>query len=256
MSLSVDGAVATLLVSNPPVNALSDAVLEALRDQTAAVAEDRDVRALILGGEGERTFIAGADLEAFAHSLGDRSEMQAHVELTAELFGALARLPIPVVAAVGGHAMGGGLELALVADFIVVDPRARLGFPEVTLGLMPGAGGTQRLGRRVDASTARRMLFLGESLTAQEALDAGLIDQVADPGQALVGAQQLAARLADAAHTAVSHIKAALGAADEAQLALGLAAERALFLEVAATDDAREGVTAFLAKRPPRFVHR
>jgi enoyl-CoA hydratase/carnithine racemase len=156
---------------------------------------------------------------------------------------------------VAGHAVGGGLEVALVCDFIVADPRARLGAPEVGLGLIPGAGGTQRLPRRLGLGAARRLLLTGELVKAPEARALGLVDVVAGEGQALAAAQALAARLAALPAAAVRAAKDALRAAAAQPLEDGLAAERALFLGVAATADAREGAAAFLAKRPPRFSH-
>jgi enoyl-CoA hydratase/carnithine racemase len=252
---SLDSGVATLTVDNPPVNALADAVLEALGAALAAVAADPDVRAAVITGAGERSFVAGADLAELQHSLGDARAMEAHVALTGSVFGALSRLEVPVVAAVGGHAVGGGLELALACDFIVADPRARLGLPEVTLGLIPGAGGTQRLPRRIGPAAATRLLLTGELLKAPEAHALGLVDVVAAEGGAVAEAQALAARLAALPGRAVRSAKAALRASQALPLEEGLKAERRLFLQVARTSDAGEGAAAFLAKREPHFTH-
>jgi enoyl-CoA hydratase/carnithine racemase len=254
VEIDIADGIATVAVANPPVNVLSDAVLHALGHAARGLAADPDVRCVVLTGAGERSFVAGADLEAFADALGDARAMAAHAALTADVFAAWAALPIPVVAAMRGHAMGGGLELALVCDLLVADPRARLGTPEVTLGLIPGAGGTQRLGRRVGPA-AHRMILLGEPVDAATALRLGLVDVVAAPGAALHEARALAARLAALPAQALRAAKAALRAADTLPLADGLVAERALFLDVAATADAREGATAFIAKRPPEFIH-
>jgi enoyl-CoA hydratase/carnithine racemase len=247
--------VATVTVDNPPVNALSDAVLAQLRDAAAALGADPGVRAVVLAGAGERTFIAGADLASLAHALGDAAAMHAHVELTAAVFAAWEALEVPVVAAIGGHAMGGGLELALVCDLLVVDPRAKLGTPEIGLGLIPGAGATQRLPRRVGQAQATRMVLLGRAMTAQAALEAGLVDAISEPGASLAEAQALAARLAALPARAVRAAKAALRAAARQPLDDGLRTERDLFLGVAATADAREGANAFLEKRVPEFAH-
>lgn len=248
-------AVATVTVVNPPVNALSDPVLQALGDAARALGHDPAVRAVVLAGAGERSFVAGADLRAFTHALGDAAAMGQHVALTGRVFGAWEAMPVPVVAAIGGHAMGGGLELALVCDLLIADPRARLGTPEVTLGLIPGAGATQRLPRRVGVSTATRVLLLGEILDAEAALRAGLVDAVSAPGAALPEAQALAARLAALPARAVGAAKAAIRAAAAMPLGDGLRLECDLFLGVAATADAQEGASAFLAKRAPEFIH-
>lgn len=255
VNVTVADGVATVTVDNPPVNALGDPTLEALGEAAAALCDDGDVRAVVLTGAGDRTFMAGADLREFQRMLGDEAAMEAHVALTGRVFRAWAELPQPVVAAVGGHAVGGGLEVALTCDFIVADPRARLGVPEVGLGLIPGAGGTQRLPRRVGLAAARTMLMTGESLRAAEAKDAGLVDVVADEGAALAEAQALAARLAALPALAVRAAKQALRVAGSLPLAEGLVAERRLFLGVAASSDAREGAAAFLDRRTPEFIH-
>jgi enoyl-CoA hydratase len=247
--------VATVTVVNPPVNALSDELLEALEEAAGRLAGDDAARAVVLTGAGKRSFVAGADLRGFADALGDDVAMREHVALTARVFRAWEELPMPVIAAIAGHAMGGGLELALVCDLLVVDPRARLGTPEVTLGLMPGAGGTQRLPRRVGAAVATRMLLLGEPLGAEDALRAGLVDVVAAPGAAQAEAQALAVRLAALPARAIVAAKAAIAASVTLPLSEGLLVERDLFLGVAATADAREGTRAFLARRAPTFVH-
>ncbi len=253
VEIEIEDAIATVRVDNPPVNALGDAVIEALGEAAAQIVGSDTVRAVILTGAGERTFLAGADLNEFAGALGDTETMAAHAGLTRDVFGAWSALPVPIVVAVSGHATGGGLEMALLCDLIVVDPRARLGLPEITLGLIPGAGGTQRLPRRVGRGLATRMLLLGTLLTAEEALAVGLVDQVAEPGQALAEAGVLAPRLARASAPAVRAAKAALRAAATEPLDQGLAQERDLFLGVAAGADAREGVTAFMEKRRPDF---
>lgn len=252
----MNAAVATVRVANPPVNALSDAVIEALGAAASLLAADAEVRAVVLTGEGERTFLAGADLNEFDAALGDRAKMEAHAGLTREVFGSWSALPVPVLAAVSGHATGGGLEIALLCDLIVVDSRARLGLPEITLGLIPGAGGTQRLPRRVGRGRATRMLLLGELLSAEDALAAGLVDEVAEPGAALEVAQALAGKLTSASGPAVRAAKAALRAAALEPLDQGLERERELFLGVAGGADAKEGVNAFMNKRSPDFKHR
>jgi enoyl-CoA hydratase/carnithine racemase len=253
--VSADGGVAIVTVDNPPVNALADGVLEALGAAAGSLAADDDVRAVVLTGAGSRSFLAGADLEELERSLGDEAAMEGHVELTGRVFGALQRLEVPVVAAVGGHAVGGGLEVALICDLIVAEPRAKLGLPEVTLGLIPGAGGTQRLPRRVGASAATRMLLTGELVDAAAARELGLVDVLAAEGEALAEAVALARRFATLPARALRAAKAALRAAATQPLSDGLLAERRLFLGVAASADAREGAAAFVARRRPEFTH-
>jgi enoyl-CoA hydratase len=255
VNVILDEGVATVTVDNPPVNALSDDVLEALADVAASLAAADDLRAVVVTGAGGRSFLAGADLAEFERSLGDAAAMAGHVGLTAAVFGAWQGIEAPIVAALQGHAVGGGLEFALVCDLVVADPRVRLGLPEVTLGLIPGAGGTQRLPRRIGVPAARRMLLTGDLLDAAPAYELGLVDIVAAEGCALAEAQALARRLADQPARAVRAAKAATLAAADQPLSEGLQTERRLFLEVAASTDAREGAAAFLAKRRPQFTH-
>lgn len=244
--------IAVVTVDNPPVNALADAVLEGLGDAAAMLAADREVRAVVLTGAGDKAFMAGADLAEFKRLLDGNGSIEEHVGLSRRSLERVESLPQPVVAAVQAAAMGGGLEVALVCDLIVADPQARLGLPEVRLGLMPGAGGTYRLPRRIGAGPARELLLLGRAIDAAEAHRLGLVNRVSAPGAALSEAIELATRLAALPARAVTSIKRVL-AADQGP-ALDL--ERSAFLELFRTDDVREGVAAFIEKRPPAFRHR
>jgi enoyl-CoA hydratase/carnithine racemase len=250
-----DGAVATVIVDNPPVNSLDDPTLEGLGEAGNGLAGDSEVRAIVLSGAGEKAFLAGADLRSLEHALGT-PEMEKHVALTRPVFDAWRALPQPVVAAVQASAVGGGFEFMLVCDLVVADPRARFGLPEVTLGLMPGGGGTQRLPRRVGWTAAAELLLLGGLVKAERARELGVVNVVAAEGEALAEAQRLAGRLAALPAVAVQSAKRALRRALEPGLDEGLDAERELFLAVCASEDAREGAAAFLAKREPSFRHR
>jgi enoyl-CoA hydratase len=161
-----------------------------------------------------------------------------------------------VIAAVQANAMGGGLEFALVCDLIVLDAEARAGLPEVRLGLIPGGGGTQRLRERVGAARAKRMMMLGSALSAEEALACGLVDLIAAAGKALLDAHELAGRVAMMPAVAVEAIKRAVDEPGYDALQRGLASERSRFADAFASEDFREGYSAFLAKRRPQFVHR
>lgn len=251
----VDGAVAVVTIDNPPVNALDEATLEALGEAAGRIAGDAGLRAAVLTGEGGKALAAGADLKELKEALGDRDEMDHHVGITRPVFSAWWNLEVPVLAAVEGSAAGGGLELALVCDLIVAERSARLGFPEVKLGLIPGAGGTQRLPRRVGAAAALRMLALGKLLDAEAAAEMGLVDVVVD-ADARAAALELAERLAAGPGVAVRAAKRAVRTTGELPLEDGLDAERELFLATAMTADAAEGADAFLEHRPPAFKHR
>jgi enoyl-CoA hydratase/carnithine racemase len=249
--LDTSDGVAVVTVDNPPVNALGDAVLEELGDAGAALAADREVRAVVLTGAGDKAFMAGADLAEFQRLLDGEGSIEEHVARSRRALDLLASLPQPVVAAVQAAAMGGGLEVALTCDLIVADPAARLGLPEVRLGLMPGAGGTQRLPRRVGAGPAAELLLLGKAVDAAEAHRLGLVNRVSAPGAALAESLELASRLASLSARAVQSIKQVLAVDDGA----GLDRERAAFLALFHSDDAREGVAAFVEKRMPSFTH-
>ena len=246
------GNVALVVVDNPPVNALSDPTLEALGAAAEAIGADADVRAVVLTGDGKKAFMAGADIVEFNGALGDEVWLERHTQLTRQVFGLWEALPQPVVAAVQAPAVGGGLEMMLVCDFAVADPAAKFGFPEIGLGLIPGAGGTQRLPRVVPRALAREMVMLGTLIDAETARACGLVNWVSEPGAALAEATAVAERIAALPALAVRASKQALRAADES-LAAGLDLERVLFGEVFGSPDAREGVSAFVEKRPARF---
>ena len=244
--------IAVVTVDNPPVNALANAVLEALGEIATTLAGAGEVRAIVLAGAGDKAFMAGADLDEFQRLLDGDGSIEEHVEISRRALDRLAALPQPVIAAVQAAALGGGLEVALACDLIVADPGARLGFPEVRLGLMPGAGGTQRLPRRIGIGPARELLLLGRAVDAAEGHRLGLVNRVSAPGAALDEALELAARLAALPGRAVAAIKRVLAA----ELAPGLDREREAFLELFRTADVREGVAAFVEKRPAAFIHR
>ncbi|HWH19743.1 MAG TPA: enoyl-CoA hydratase/isomerase family protein [Solirubrobacterales bacterium] len=247
--------IAVVTIDNPPVNALDEATLEALGVAATEVAGDREVRAVILTGAGGKALAAGADLNELKEALGNRAEMEHHVGITRPVFAAWWGIEVPVIAAVDGSAAGGGLEFALACDLIVANREAKLGFPEARLGLIPGAGGTQRLPRRVGSATALQLLALGKLVDAETAQRLGLVDVVAE-GPALAEAETLAAKLAAMPGKAVRGAKRAVRIAAELPLEQGLDAERELFLDLAMTADAAEGAAAFLERRPAEFRHR
>lgn len=248
--------VATVTVDAPPVNAIGRAVIDALAVAAEQLAGDSGVRAVVLTGAGEQAFMAGADIAEFQALLaGGPAALDAHLDAAAAMFAAWAALPQPVIAAAQANAIGGGLELALVCDLIVLDADARVGLPEVKLGLIPGGGGTQRLARRLGPAAAKRMIMLGSLLDAGQAVSIGLVDAVAPAGTAREQALGIAARIAGHPAVAVQAIKRAVDAAAGPGLERGLAAERRGFLAAFASADFQEGYTAFLEKRKPVFSH-
>jgi enoyl-CoA hydratase len=229
-------------------NALSTELLRAVVAALDRAEQDPEVRCVVLTG-GEQVFAAGADLEEMA-----RKDMQAVLlEERPALFARIARFPKPLVAAVCGYALGGGCELAMLADIVIAADSARFGQPEINLGIMPGAGGTQRLTRAVGKSQAMRMVLCGELLDAQQALQYGLVAELLPVERCLERAHELARRIASKAPLAARLAKEAVLQAFETPLSAGLLLERRNFVLLAGTEDRDEGVQAFLAKRAPSW---
>ena len=247
--MRADQGVAVVTLNRPQVlNALSQAVMEALAGTLETCDRDPAVRCIVLWG-GPRVFAAGADVREMADAT------TADV-VTSYRFGQWARIrrvAKPIVAAVTGYALGGGCELAMLCDIIVASETAQFGQPEIRLGLMPGAGGTQRLTRAVGKSRAMEMVLTGRALTAQDAFAAGLVSRVVPPELCLDEAMRLAAEIARQAPVAVRLAKEAVLQAYETSLEAGLAFERRSFHSLFGTEDKREGVRAFLEKRRPEF---
>jgi enoyl-CoA hydratase/carnithine racemase len=251
--LEISDGIGTIRLERPPMNALNTTVQEELRSAAAAVTTDPDVRAVIVYG-GEKVFAAGADIKEMA----DMSyvDMAARaVELSSAL-GAIARIPKPVVAAITGYALGGGCELALACDWRVAADNAKLGQPEIKLGIIPGAGGTQRLARLVGPARAKDLIMSGRMVDAAEALAIGLVDRVVPADRVYAEAVALVQPYVSGPAQALRAAKLAVDGGLEMDLASGLAWESQLFAALFATDDRREGMAAFVAKRKPDFTGR
>ena len=246
-----DDGVELLVLTNPPVNALGSAVLDELDRHTRSLGSDPTCRAVVLTGDGAY-FSAGADLKEMAAL--DRAAAPALVRRGQDLFGRLAALPAPVVAAINGVAVGGGLELALACDLRVAGDSAKLGAPEVGYGLMPAYGGTQRLARLLGVSKAKELVFTGSLIPAAEALRIGLVNRLVPAGQELRAARDLAHTIAQRAPRAVQASKRAITDGAARSLADGLSLEAELFeREVLPSRDLAEGISAFAEHRPPKF---
>lgn len=251
--VDVDGSVATIRIDNPPANALGRAVSLELSEAASTVSADGAIRAVVLWG-GEQIFAAGADIKAMVGYGPD--EIGPDVGALERACRDLEAIPKPVIAAINGFALGGGLEVALACDFRVASQDARLGLPEIRLGIIPGSGGTQRLPRLVGLARARDLVFSGRHLTADEALDVGLVDGVAPAGDAYTNAYHEASVYAQGPTLAYAAAKRALAAAGDRRLAEGLEVEREVFVPLFATSDQEEGMRAFLEKRKPEFEGR
>ncbi len=250
--IEIEGAVATIRLDRPPANALSRAVSEELRQAAGELGVDERVRAIVVSG-GERIFAAGADIKAMVE-FGPH-EVEPDVGALDQACSDLEAIPRITIAAIEGFALGGGCEVALACDFRVAAETAQLGLPEILLGIIPGAGGTQRLPRLVGLARARDLIVSGRRVTADEARSIGLVDEVAPSGDAYAVAFERASRYAAGPTMAYAAAKRALAAAF-GDPAAGLRAEREAFLPLFATHDQEEGMRAFLEKREPRFEGR
>jgi enoyl-CoA hydratase len=252
LTLSVDAHLAILTINRPEKrNALDLATIDEIH---AALGEIRksDSRCLILTGAGEKVFVSGADIG----DLLKRTKFDALAGINNRCFEAVARLEIPVIAAVNGFALGGGFELALACDIRVAAKNALFGFPETSLGIFPAAGGTQRLPRLIGYSRASEMILTGRLIDAVEAERIGLTHATVEPAALMERARQVAGEILKRAPLAVRLAKQSLRNSLELPLAAGLEAESALQAITFESDDKKEGMTAFLEKRPPRFTGR
>ncbi|MBB5828315.1 enoyl-CoA hydratase-related protein [Micromonospora carbonacea] len=251
--LETKDGIGTIRLDRPPMNALNKQVQEELRAAAAEATADPGVRAVIVYG-GEKVFAAGADIKEMAvMSYVDMAERAA--DLSGAL-GAFARIPKPVVAAITGYALGGGCELALACDWRVVAEDAKLGQPEIKLGVIPGAGGTQRLARLVGPARAKDLIMSGRMVDAQEALRIGLADRVVPAADVYAAAVELVTPYLNGPVQALRAAKLAVDAGLDMDLTSGLAWETQLFAALFATDDRREGMAAFVEKRKPDFTGR
>jgi enoyl-CoA hydratase/carnithine racemase len=247
--LDVEGGVGTIRLDRPPMNPLSVQVQEEIRQAATEAAQRRDVAAVVVYG-GEKVFAAGADIkEMQAMSYTDMVDRSRALQSSLT---AVAAIPKPTVAAVTGYALGGGCELALACDFRVAADNARLGQPEILLGIIPGAGGTQRLARLVGPARAKDLIYSGRFVAADEALAIGLVDRVAPAGEVYAVARAWMATFVGGPTYALRAAKEAVDRGLETDLDTGLEIERMLFVGLFATGDRQAGMTSFVESGPGR----
>jgi enoyl-CoA hydratase len=247
--LERDGLIATVTLNRPErLNALSDELMRALVETLAELDRDRDVRAIVLTG-GERAFAAGADISEMAST----PAMEFAFGERVEQWDALRRLTTPLIAAVSGHCLGGGCELAMLCDLIIASDTARFGQPETSVGLIPGAGGTQRLARAIGKAKAMDVILTGRTLSAVEAERAGLVARVVAREMVVREAQAAAHAIAERAPIAQRLAREAVDRGADMGLGEGLQFERKSLYLAFASDDAREGLQAFTEQRRPRW---
>lgn len=245
-------SVAVITINRPQaLNALNDEVLNELYSVLKQVDDDRNIKALVLTGAGEKAFVAGADIKVFENMEPRNAVIFA--EKGQKIFRFLEVLRVPVIAAVNGFALGGGCELALACDFIIASQKAKFGLPEVTLGLIPGFGGTQRLARYIGLGRARELTYTGRMITADEAFQMGLVNRVVEPEKLMDTVFEVANQICERAPIAITKVKEAINMGYEMPIDEGLAGERQVFSELFRTQDLKEGVKAFIEKRKANF---
>ncbi|TGE38487.1 enoyl-CoA hydratase [Desulfosporosinus fructosivorans] len=254
VELTVAEGVGVITINNPPVNALTLDVREQLRQVLQEVEGSNEIRALVITGAGSKCFVAGADIKDFPRQMENGPRENATIYK--EMFTYLEEAPMPIIAALNGLALGGGCELVLACDLRIADELVKIGLPEVTLGLIPGLGGTQRLARLVGQTKAKELLFTGTIISAEEALRIGLVNQVVPQGTALEEALKLARKLAKGAGVAMAYAKHLVNAGSELPLQEALEMEMQHVEKIFDTEDLQEGLEAFINKRPAVFKNR
>ncbi|HEY6009533.1 MAG TPA: enoyl-CoA hydratase-related protein [Geobacteraceae bacterium] len=251
--IEISGDVATLTVNRPEsLNALNSEVLTELECALYGLEQDTAVKAVVVTGAGEKAFVAGADIREMSAMTSFEGHQFALKGQRVMLF--MERMRTPVIAAVNGFALGGGLELALGCDFIYASAKAKLGFPEVTLGIMPGFGGTQNLSRLIGPNRANEMIFTGRMVTAEKALAWGIVNEVFAPEELLAMARETAAAIAGVGTLGVGFAKDAIANGLNMTKEDGFRYEASLFGVLFATEDQREGMGAFVEKRKAVFT--
>ena len=255
LRIEEEAGIATLTLNRPDVmNSLNFALLHALRDRVAAFRFRKDLRVIIITGSGERAFCSGADLKERATLSPD--QVREYIYTIRNLFTAIEELNKPVIAGVNGIALGGGTELALACDIRIASSKASMGLTETRLAIIPGAGGTQRLPRLVGKGKAKELIFTGQRVDAQEALNIGLVNKVCGPKDLMEACHEMAAMICETGPVAIEQAKYAINYGLETDMHTGLAIESNAYWVCIPTEDRLEGLAAFKEKRKPVYKGR
>lgn len=251
VDLKFENRTAVITIDNPPVNALNGQVISELDQIVQELSSNTIVQAVIITGAGDKAFVAGADIQQFLHLTPETGYDL--VRTGQRVFDKIEDMEVPVIAAINGFALGGGCELAMACDIRIAGENAKLGQPEVNLGIIPGYGGTQRLPRLVGMGKAKELIFSGDAIEAGEAYRIGLVDKLVPAGEVLSHALTLAAKIQEKGPLAVRAAKKAISQGIEQPLKDGLELEAVLFKGLCATEDQKEGAKAFLGKKRAEF---
>src|SRR5699024_2292574 len=254
VSLEVSNHIATMTIQSPPANALSTTILKDLGSRLDEIENDTSIKAIIVKGEG-RFFSAGADIKEFT-SLQDASDYEAVAQNGQKLFERIEKFSIPVIAAIHGAALGGGLELAMACHIRIVAENAQLGLPELNLGIIPGFAGTQRLPQLVGNAKAYELILSGEAISGEEAAKLGLVNHAVAEEDVFTTADKLAAKIVSKSKPTIEKVMELVPYAKFASFSAGVDAEAKAFSEVFGTEDAKEGIEAFIEKRAANFKDR
>jgi enoyl-CoA hydratase/carnithine racemase len=247
--------IAIVTIDNPPLNVLSSKIVSELGKTFTAIEKDPEVVVVILTSMGNKAFMAGADIKEFPEWVG-RNDVAEITWRTHLVFNQIDSLSKPTIAVLNGMALGGGCELALTCDMRIAEEHVQIGLPEIKLGILPGAGGTQRLPRLLGEAKAKELMFTGDSISAEEAHRIGLVNKVVPKGEGITAAIEIAKKISGYSLQASSRIKKLVDKGMEMNLNAALEMEANLFGEIFLTEDAKEGINAFIEKRNANFKHK
>ena len=249
---NVEESIATITFNRPKaLNALNSVLLSEFSKVLDQIASDEDIRVLVLTGAGDKAFVAGADIKELA--VLNPLQAKIFIQKGQSIINKIVALPIPVIAAINGYALGGGSEMALACDFIYASRTANLGLPETTLGLIPGYGGTQRLPRLIGANRAKELIYTGKVISADEALSIGLVNKVLAPDELMDAVRKTAHSIVSKGRVSIRAAKEVINFGFNVDLATGLKIEQDGFVACMISEDAKEGTNAFIEKRKPIF---